>query len=492
MNQDLQEAVCFYERAFEPDVDAVAAFDREFRIVSFNAAMESVSAVARAEALGRPLFDLFPRASMSPEAAMLRGTLEGRYGSSHGTFFGAAIEERRRDFDSEFAPLSGPSGVIGGVAVARSRSLPQVHSHRLQADERFRTMANCAPVLLWMSGTDSQCDFFNQTWLDFTGRTMREEVGFGWCEGVHAGDFQRCMDAYMEAFVARTPFEVVYRLRHRSGEFRWVLDTGAPRFQRDEFVGYIGSCVDITDRKVAQDELAGTVERLKSANAQMEQFLYAASHDLREPLRMIASYSALLADRYGAALDDRARRYTEYMVEGASRMRDLINGLLDFAMIKQRSNESFETVDCARAVGRALESLAAIKAESRATVEVHSLPTVHGHPILLGQLFQNLLHNAMKFRSDQPVCVRVRARREGSHWEVSVEDNGVGFELPNPEEAFVMFRRFHSRREFPGSGIGLSTCKEIVEIHRGRIWLESRVGHGTSVHFTLPAMESEP
>lgn len=280
---------------------------------------------------------------------------------------------------------------------------------------------------------------------------------------------------------------MVYRLRHKSGEYRWILDTGSPRFESDEFMGYIGSCVDITDRKNAEDRLNDTIERLRITNAQMEQFLYAASHDLREPLRMIASYSALLADRYGPSLDDRAKRYTEYMVEGATRMRDLINGLLDFAMVKQRGGESFEMVDCNRILGRVIDNLAALVAESGAEFDVQPLPRVLGHHVLLTQLFQNLLHNSIKFRGDRHPRVGVRAERDRD-WRFTVTDNGIGFDVTQAQELFVMFKRYHSRKERAGNGIGLAMCKEIVQIHGGRIWLKSEPGLGTTVTFTLPAI----
>ncbi|HEY8945899.1 MAG TPA: PAS domain S-box protein, partial [Polyangiaceae bacterium] len=158
-------------------------------------------------------------------------------------------------------------------------------------EERFRLMADCSPVLLWMAGTDARCTFFNQTWLNFRGRTLDEEYGYRWAEGVHPEDFERCMNVYTASFSARRAFEMEYRLQRADGEYRWVLDRGAPRFELDgAFAGFIGSCVDITEIKAAREVAEKSARAVARANEQTERFLFATSHDLREPVRMVATY----------------------------------------------------------------------------------------------------------------------------------------------------------------------------------------------------------
>ena len=174
-----------------------------------------------------------------------------------------------------------------------------------ESEARFRLMADSSPVLLWMAGTDGLCDFFNVPWLDFTGRPLEAEVGNGWAEGVHFEDFQRCMHTYLEAFVQRRPFRMEYRLRRADGEYRWLLDTGIPRYTPDkDFAGYIGSCVDITELREAREALE---QRVRDRTADLEAFTYSVSHDLRAPARSVVGYSDMLAEDHGSGLDDEGR-----------------------------------------------------------------------------------------------------------------------------------------------------------------------------------------
>ena len=367
--------------------------------------------------------------------------------------------------------------------------LPALIDQLRESESRFRTMADCAPVLLWMAGPDGRCDFFNQTWLNFRGRSMAQEYGYGWAEGVHAQDFQLCMDTYMDSFRERREFEMVYRLRRHDGAYRWILDKGAPRYTpQGDFAGYIGSCTDITDRKDAEDALRKASDRLARANLELERFAYAASHDLQEPLRMVTSYTALFAERCRGMLDAEADQFISFASDGARRMKDIIDGLLSLARLKHLDASSFTPVDCSRVVSNALDALHLLVAEANAQIEIGELPRLKGHAGLLTQVFQNLLHNAIKFRRATPPFVHVRSELQGDEWHISVTDNGIGMEMQYAERVFVMFQRLHSRSEYPGSGIGLALCKQVVELHGGRIWLTSQPERGTTVWMALPKL----
>ncbi|HEX8199856.1 MAG TPA: ATP-binding protein, partial [Isosphaeraceae bacterium] len=239
-------------------------------------------------------------------------------------------------------------------------------------------------------------------------------------------------------------------------------------------------------------ELARRAEELARSNAELEQFAYVASHDLQEPLRVVGSFTQLLAQRYQGKLDAKADRYINFAVDGCQRMQRLIQDLLEYARITTRGRPP-EPVDCQAVLARTLVDLGPAIAQAGATVTHDPLPTVAADPTQLGQVLLNLLGNALKFRSEAPPAVHVSARRLGPDWLVCVRDNGIGIDPQFAEQIFVIFQRLHGRDAYPGTGIGLALCKKIVERHGGRIWVESEPGAGSRFCFTLPALpEAQP
>jgi serine/threonine protein kinase/signal transduction histidine kinase len=258
-------------------------------------------------------------------------------------------------------------------------------------------------------------------------------------------------------------------------------------------VGTQGAFWDITARKKAERQLEQTAAELKRANtelvrsnAELEQFAYVASHDLQEPLRMVASYTQLLKRRYHGRLDTDADDFIAFAVDGATRMQGLINDLLSYSRVSTRGKQ-LEVTDCAAVFARAVANLQAAIHESGAQVTHDSLPTVRGDATQLVQLFQNLIGNAIKFRSQQPPVVRVKSRKAHGEWLFAVRDNGIGIDPRHAERIFAIFQRLHPRDQYPGSGIGLAICKKIVERHGGRIWVEPRIRGGSVFYFTIRA-----
>jgi two-component system, sensor histidine kinase and response regulator len=237
------------------------------------------------------------------------------------------------------------------------------------------------------------------------------------------------------------------------------------------------------EHKQAQEELA-------RSNQDLEQFAYVASHDLQEPLRMVATYTQLLAERYRGRLDDNADKYIHYAVDGALRMQALVQDLLTFSRIGRQGTD-LQSTDCNVVVETAVKNLRTVVDESKARVTHDSLPTVIADGSQLLQVFQNLIGNALKFRGPDPPAIHVGASKKGREWVFSVADNGIGIAPEFAEQIFVIFKRLHTRAEYPGSGIGLSICKKIIERQGGRIWVESRAGQGSTFKFTLPATMRE-
>lgn len=244
---------------------------------------------------------------------------------------------------------------------------------------------------------------------------------------------------------------------------------------------------EVQERKLAEQALTEKSRALERSNEELEQFAYVASHDLQEPLRMVASYTQLLGRRYKGKLDEDADQFIEFAVDGVKRMQTLILDLLAFSRVMSQGGE-FSSTDFSSVVEEAIVNLEAAIRENHATVTCDPMPTVAADPTQMIQLFQNLVGNAIKFRSDAPPRVHVSAKRNGNAWIFSVSDNGIGIKPEYFERIFVIFQRLHTRQKYPGTGIGLALCKRIAERHGGSIRVESEPGAGSTFYISLPGM----
>ena len=247
---------------------------------------------------------------------------------------------------------------------------------------------------------------------------------------------------------------------------------------------------DITERKEAEAALHEAHEELKRSNSELEQFAYVASHDLQEPLRMVSSYTQLLGRRYGEKFDADAREFMAYIVDGATRMKQLSEDLLAYSRVGTKGKD-FKPVEVEKALRRAITNLKAAIDESGAAVMHEPLPTVHGDEMQLAQLFQNLMGNALKFRSQSVPRIHIGVSEKDDCYEFAVRDNGIGIEPQYFERIFMVFQRLHNKGEYPGTGIGLAICKKVVERHGGHIGVESKLGEGSAFIFTLPKQHKE-
>jgi signal transduction histidine kinase len=240
-------------------------------------------------------------------------------------------------------------------------------------------------------------------------------------------------------------------------------------------------------RRQAEEELAAKVKELARSNRDLEQFAFVASHDLQEPLRMVAAYTQLLAERYRGKLDENADKYIGYAVEGALRMQALIRDMLAFSRVGRTASDRSHA-NCNVAVGAALLNLRAMVEETGTVVTYDQLPAVAADPTQLIQLFQNLIGNAVKFRGKEKPLIRVSAERRDDRWQFAVADNGIGIAPEHKDIIFVIFQRLHARSEYEGNGLGLAICQKIIEQNGGKIWVESDACHGSTFRFTLPAV----
>nr|AWJ66301.1 diguanylate cyclase/phosphodiesterase with PAS/PAC sensors [uncultured bacterium] len=292
-----------------------------------------------------------------------------------------------------------------------------------------------------------------------------------------------------------TPHSGVLEIHKPSGEISWILANANPIHLADQTSdAVVSSFTDITEMRKASQDLKEYATMLEQSNRDLQDFAYVASHDLQEPLRMVSSFVQLLEKRYGQQLDETANSYINFAVDGAKRMQTLINNLLEYSRVDSKGNDLI-LVSSHEALEKALVNLALRIKESKAEISFEQLPQVRGDIVQLSQVFQNLITNAIKFHHNETPQVHIGVRRgsgvEKGYWRFSVKDNGIGMPEENLERIFTIFQRLHTRDKYEGTGIGLTICRRIIERHQGKIWAESRLGHGTTFHFTLPQVSDE-
>ncbi|MFN8298697.1 MAG: ATP-binding protein [Chitinophagales bacterium] len=384
------------------------------------------------------------------------------------------------------SPIQLADGSQGSVyTLIDNPTMDQLAGLLKESESRFATLADASPVMIWMTDKDNLCYYFNKAWLDFTGKKFEEELGTGWLKNVHPDDMILLNDIAPQ-LNAYAEYSVEYRLRRKDGTYRHILEIGTPRFLPDsKFAGYMGSCLDISEMKLVQNELSNYANELKRSNEELEQFAYVASHDMQEPLRMIASYIQLIQRGLESGRTDGLTEFMGFVLDGTSRMQALISDLLQFSRVSRKGNP-FTRVDMNETARIAIGHLQQKIKENNATVNFGSMPVVFGDSFQLIRLLQNLADNAIKFKHpDRKPEINISVEERDSDWLFKVSDNGIGIEDKFYNRIFVIFQRLHTRNEYEGTGIGLAVCKKIVERHGGEIWVESEEGKGSTFYFTI-------
>ena len=446
----------FYEGIVALAADAIVITDAEQRIVTFNRAAEQIFGYQADEVLGRPLELLMParfaathRARDVP--AFARSTVTARRMGERGGVWG------QRKSGEEFpAEVSIGRTELAGEArfVAILRDVSDRHRAEQEvreSEELFRTAMQSSPIGMALRALDGRWLAVNRALCELVGYTAEEMGRLGVADISHPDDLPVDM-AYAAELLAGTrgPYSREKRYLHKDGHVVWIVlavtlvrsTAGEPRF-------FITQMKNITDRKRAEQLLERQAAELARSNAELEQFAYVASHDLQEPLRMVASFSQLLARHYQGRLDEKADRWIGYAVDGARRMQALINDLLALSRVGTHGR-AFAPTDCGEVLARALGSLTPVIAENDVRITAEPLPVVSADVGQLEQLFQNLLGNAIKFRRPGVPCeVHVSARRRTEagrdEWVITVRDNGIGLDMAYAEQVFTMFQRLHTR-----------------------------------------------
>jgi len=474
--------------------DQFFVLDPEWRYTFVNERVAEVVGFSKDELLGRSIWEIFPDVVGSEFYTQVHRAIAEQTVVRFEYFYA----KRNRWFENRIYPFKeGVSIFVTDVSdvYEELRLRKQAQEALRESEERFRLMADSAPTLIWMAGVDKLCNYFNKRWLDFTGRSIEEEMGYAWTQGVHSEDLQYCLDTYVNAFDARQGFQMEYRLRRFDGQYRWIFDVGVPRFTPEgDFLGYIGSSIDITERKAAESERDRLLQLEQAARTEAEranrikdEFLAVLSHELRSPLNPILGWANLLQTR---EFDRAAVKKAIATIERNAKLQaQLIEDLLDVSRILQgKLSLNMFPVSLVLVIDAALETVR-LAAEAK-NIQIHktfdtSLERVLGDSGRLQQVIWNLLSNAVKF-TPEGGKIEIQLQQVDTQAQITVSDTGKGIGQEFLPHVFEYFRQADSTttRKFGGLGLGLAIVRHLVELHGGTIWAES-LGEGQGATFTV-------
>ncbi|HYA60652.1 MAG TPA: MEDS domain-containing protein [Candidatus Acidoferrum sp.] len=529
--QDLWKVKNDWECTFDSIPDFIAILDTKHRIVRVNKAMAKQLGVTPEEAIGLKCYEHVHGTNFPPAFCPHAQSLQD--GKEHV----ADVFEPRLggDFIVTATPLRNEAGeIVGSVHVAKNITERKKAEEMLRESESLKVTSQYARSLIEASldplvtiSTEGKITDVNKATEEVTGLSREELIGSDF--STYFTEPQKAKMGYKRVFTDGFARDYPLAIRHVSGRITEVLyHATVYRNEAGEVQGVFAAARDITERKraeealrqahdeleqivkertrdlqteieerkVTEEELRVTTEELQEltaelqrSNKELEQFAYIASHDLQEPLRTVTSAIGLFEKGYKDKLGEDADMFITYAVDGAKQMQQLIKDLLAYSRVTSRG-EKFKSVHCEGVVQHAIDNLQIAIEESGVKIKLpdEPLPMVMGDKTQLIQLFQNLIGNAIKFRGEKPPEVQIDAELDGGGnvWQFSVRDNGIGMDMQYGEKIFTIFERLHTTEQYPGTGLGLALCKKIVERHNGKIWVESKLGKGSTFYFTLP------
>jgi len=360
-----------------------------------------------------------------------------------------------------------------------------------ESEERFKNIANTTPVLMWISDPELLFTFVNKYWEQFTGRTLGQEIGLNWIEGIHPDDLQRFFHEYKTSCDAKKPFEIEYRLRTADGSYKWVINKGVPRFQSDSrFAGYIGSCTDINDQKVIEEKVTKFNEELKSLNASKDKFFSIIAHDLKSPLSGLLGFSEILYEEFDELKDEEKKEFIGHSYHAAKNIMALLENLLEWSRMQIGSISFSPSEIDVESITTGVIDLFAQNAKSKnikLEKQIDSGTRAFADKNMFKTVLRNLISNGIKFTKDGGT-ITVSANVQTDYVSISVSDSGVGIGEENLRKLFKIDSSFSTlgTNKERGTGLGLMLCKELVNKNGGDIHAESELGKGTKFIFTLP------
>ena len=472
-----------YNRSLiEASLDPLVTIGREGKITDVNKATEKVTGYVRQDIIGTDFSDYFTE----PEKAK-KGYLQV---FNDGFVRDYPLEIHHRDGQitpvlynaSVYRDESGD--VVGVFAAARDISkLKKVEEELRFAGLYNRSLIEASLDPLVTIGAEGNITDVNKATEKVTGYSRNELIGTDFLD--YFTEPKKAREGYQKVFNEGSVRDYALEIKHKNGHITPVLyNASVYRDDSNNVIGVFASARDITDLKEAEKILKLKLDELTRSNAELEQFAYVSSHDLQEPLRMIASYVQLLERKYKGKLDSKADKYIRFSVDGATRMQKLIDDLLEFSRVTTHAQE-FKPTDLESIFTQIQSNLEVSIKENNALISHDPLPTVMADKTQIAQVFQNLISNALKFRGKSQPEIKISAEKRKNDWLFGVKDNGIGIDPKHSDRIFEVFKRLNKKRDYPGTGIGLSICKKIIERHGGQIWVESELGKGSIFYFTL-------
>ncbi|MFM2055931.1 MAG: hypothetical protein RLY71_316 [Pseudomonadota bacterium] len=406
-------------------------------------------------------------------------------GEVHGYFVQATDVNELREREQELERLK---ATLEGMVEDRTAEL-------VASEQRFRLLTHSLPQLVWTCTAEGSCDFLSDQWGRYTGLDPASQLGSIWLEQVHPDDRERLVQTWTRCVGTGQDLQTEFRLRRHDGAYRWFDTRALPlRDEGGRILKWFGSNTDIEERRAMEAQLRRHSQELQRSNTALEQYAYASSHDLQEPLRMVTSYTQLIERRYAAALDDTGRQMMSYVVDSAKRMQALVNDLLAYARAGAPQADSACT-DMHAVCTKALRLLDGAIQREQAEISIEAdLPAVRAEAVPMLQLLQNLIGNALRYRSTAAPRIQIGVReRSAQEAMFFVKDNGMGIDPQHHARIFQLFQRLETdpARRRDSTGIGLALCKRVVETVGGRLWVESEAECGSTFYFTLPLAGSD-
>lgn len=473
--------------------------DTEHRYILANDTLADRFGVSREELIGKKIRDFIDDMAASEieeleKAVIATGkviTREGVQKQSNRTALSTIFPVR----DEDNTVISIGTISIDITQIKEHEEQQKIHARQLaESEERFHYAVTASNAGIFDWDIPARQLWVSDRLVEMLGLPETENNRYAdtyLTQVFHPRDEEIADRAKSELLNSACEINTEYRMKHQSGDYFWVEESSLSVADNNgEVTRIVGTLTDISDRKDAEQALKKYTKDLQRSNSELEQFAYVASHDLQEPLRMVASFTDLLAKRYADKLDEKGLEYIAYSVDGAKRMQKLINDLLSYSRVG-REQKPFEEVDLNQVLQDARDNLLVLINDKSADISSPVLPTVFGDYQELLQLIQNLLSNALKYaRTDTPPVISIEYKQQPDRTMVfSIADNGIGIEPEFSERIFVIFKRLHGKNEYDGTGIGLAICKKIVERHGGKIWVEQNQPEGSVFKFTLAASE---